>query len=554
MGEPVTTRGEMPSASVPSPMTYDLLAPPDVPAGAPVLVWLPGGDGPAEFAARTAPAFAECWASGALPPLWVVLPHSTRSFWFGGIGTAAAWESMLADELVPHIREVTGAGEVALVGGISMGGMGALRVAFRHPRRFLAVAALEPAIESTPEWADVPLRDRAYRHDALRELFGDPVDGSRFRHNHPIAVMEDHAVEIAASGLAIYLECGDDDMFDLHHGTEVLHRRMFDIGLSHEYRSVRGADHIGRTVGPRIMDALTFLGRALREAQPDREPDREVAAVVAAVRGAHDRVGHRRTTTVVGPAGPIEVREYGDGRPVVMIPSLGRGATDFDDLARRLARAGYHAIQPEPRGIGGSTGSLADLSMTDLAADVAAVVHALTNEPVTLVGHAFGNRVARMTATEFPHLVERVVLLCCGGLIPAAPEPAAALVRVFDVELSDEEHLAAVATAFFAPGNDASVWSDGWHPTVAAAQAAATTRQPVAHWWGGGGKDLLVVQPVDDVLAVPENARRICEEFGDRATMVTVDHAGHALLPEQPHAVEVAVRAWLTRRPGGRTR
>ena len=239
------------------------------------------------------------------------------------------------------------------------------------------------------------------------------------------------AVEIAAAGLAVYLECGDDDMFDLHHGTEALHRRMFDIGLSHEYRSVRGADHIGRTVGPRIVDALPFLGRALREAEPDREPDREVAAVV----------------------------------------------------------------------------------------------HALTNEPVTLAGHAFGNRVARMTATEFPHLVERVVLLCCGGLIPAAPEPAAALVRVFDGELSDDEHLAAVATAFFAPGNDASVWSDGWHPTVAAAQAAATTRQPVAHWWGGGGKDLLVVQPVDDVLAVPENARRICEEFGDRATMVTVDRA-----------------------------
>ena len=120
-------------------------------------------------------------------------------------------------------------------------------------------------------------------------------------------------------------------------------------------------------------------------------------------------------------------------------------------------------------------------------------------------------------------------------------------VQVFDIELSDDDHLAAVAAAFFAPGNDPSVWFDGWHGIVAAGQGAATTNQSVEHWWGAGGKDLFVVQPLQDVMAVPENAYRICEEYGDRATMVTVDDAGHALLPEQPDAVEVALRSWLGR-------
>jgi S-formylglutathione hydrolase len=32
--------------------------------------------------------------------------------------------------------------------GISMGGMGSLRMAFKDPTSFLAVAALEPAIEA----------------------------------------------------------------------------------------------------------------------------------------------------------------------------------------------------------------------------------------------------------------------------------------------------------------------------------------------------------------------------------------------------------------------
>jgi len=123
-------------------------------------------------------------------------------------------------------------------------------------------------------------------------------------------------------------------------------------------------------------------------------------------------------TTVFGPVGPIEVREQGSGRAVVMLPSLGRGGADFDDLASRLAAAGYRALCPEPRGIGGSTGELGDLTMADLADDVAAVIRERTEGTATLVGHAFGNRVVRMTATEHPELVERVALLCCGGMVP----------------------------------------------------------------------------------------------------------------------------------------
>jgi pimeloyl-ACP methyl ester carboxylesterase len=58
----------------------------------------------------------------------------------------------------------------------------------------------------------------------------------------------------------------------------------------------------------------------------------------------------------------------------------------------------------------------------------------------------------------------------------------------------------------------------------------------------------LVVQPADDVVAVPENATRLVAMLGDRAHLVTIPGAGHALLPEQPGAVADAVVAWLERR------
>jgi pimeloyl-ACP methyl ester carboxylesterase len=56
------------------------------------------------------------------------------------------------------------------------------------------------------------------------------------------------------------------------------------------------------------------------------------------------------------------------------------------------------------------------------------------------------------------------------------------------------------------------------------------------------------VQPAEDVIAPPENAANIVEILGPRASMVTIPRAGHALLPEQPAAVAVALLTWLDRR------
>ena len=90
---------------------------------------------------------------------------------------------------------------------------------------------------------------------------------------------------------------------------------------------------------------------------------------------------------------------------IVMLPSLGRGAADFDLIAKRLAEAGFRVLRPEPRGIGLSTGPWQGVKLEDLAADIAAVIEHDNNGQAFVVGHAFGNRVARMLATARPELV-----------------------------------------------------------------------------------------------------------------------------------------------------
>jgi pimeloyl-ACP methyl ester carboxylesterase len=241
-------------------------------------------------------------------------------------------------------------------------------------------------------------------------------------------------------------------------------------------------------------------------------------------------------------AGQVEYRIEGTGPAILMIPSLGRGASDFDDLARRLVAAGFTAIRPEPRGIGKSTGPLNDITLHDLAADAAAVIEAVGGKPVTVIGHAFGQRVGRTLAADRPDLVKAMIMVAAGG--KASPKPGAeeALFGSFRLDRPLEKRMQDVKFAFFAPGNDPSVWRDGWYPDVARAQAVASRATPVEGWWNAGSTTtLLVIQGLQDVVAPPENGHMMKAEMGARLELVDIDGAGHAMLPEQPEKIAAAI-------------
>lgn len=56
---------------------------------------------------------------------------------------------------------------------------------------------------------------------------------------------------------------------------------------------------------------------------------------------------------------------------------------------------------------------------------------------------------------------------------------------------------------------------------------------------------MLVLQGVEDVVAVPENAKRLAAEFPGRVTLVEIPNAGHAMLPERPEQIAAAIVAYL---------
>lgn len=241
----------------------------------------------------------------------------------------------------------------------------------------------------------------------------------------------------------------------------------------------------------------------------------------------------------------IEVLAQGDGPIIVLLPSLGRGACDFDPIAAQLADAGYRVLRPQPRGIGQSVGPLAGIDLHDCAADIAAAIAHENHGPAFVVGHAFGNRVARMLATDRPELVCAVGLIAANiGRAPSPPDVRAAIRNSADPSLSDEERLKALRFAFFAPGNDPRSWLVGWHPDVLAAQRIAGDRTSREEDFAGGQAPILYLQPEHDPLAHVEDAAAYRAQFGERVTMVVIPGSSHAVIAEQPAAVSAALIAY----------
>ncbi|CAJ0685914.1 alpha/beta hydrolase [Ralstonia wenshanensis] len=247
----------------------------------------------------------------------------------------------------------------------------------------------------------------------------------------------------------------------------------------------------------------------------------------------------------------IETLSQGRGPTVVILPSLGRGAEDYDEVARLLAADGLRVLRPQPRGIGQSKGPMANLDMHAFAADVAAVLDQQKTGLVVVVGHAWGSQPARMLAVDRPDLVRGLVMAAAsaGKLPPGSNEkPYGRLREAIDgsgnLALPEAKRLEYLRQAFFAPGHDPKAWLGGWYPEAHHAQAHARNVTPVDAYFAGGTVPMLDLQAQYDAVVVPNVFKPM---LGNRVTVEVIPDAGHAMAPEQPAVMARAI-ARFTRR------
>lgn len=245
----------------------------------------------------------------------------------------------------------------------------------------------------------------------------------------------------------------------------------------------------------------------------------------------------------------------GKGPPVLLLASAGREASDFNELALALGLAGYRTIALDAHGIGSSTLPADPFTLFDMADDVHAIVDAEleSGEKVTVIGHAFGNRLARAFASRHDNHVQSVILIASGGAKPIPAKADAALRAIFDPRRTVAQRIADIDYAFFAEGNKIPEhWLVGWHRHTAVLQGKAKGSDSYDQWGAGGSRPMLVLQAAEDTIAPPEDAGiPLAARYPDRVQLVMIAGAGHALLPEQPDAIARAILDFMEKQNDG---
>src|ERR1700731_913193 len=114
--------------------------------------------------------------------------------------------------------------------------------------------------------------------------------------------------------------------------------------------------------------------------------------------------GYRRAFRIAG-SGPV----------ILLIHGIGDNSTTWETVQAKLAQR-FTGIAVDLLGHGQSDKPRADYSIAAYANGMRDLLSVLDIERVTVVGHSLGGGVAMQFAYQFPHLVERLILVAAGGV------------------------------------------------------------------------------------------------------------------------------------------
>jgi enterochelin esterase-like enzyme len=181
-------------------------------------------------------------SNGNIPPMIVVLPQGDRAYWVNHANDGPRWGEYIDRDLVAHIdatyRTLRSPASRA-IGGLSMGGYGALSHAFTHPELFGIVGAHSSSLRSDD--GGVP-----FLGQSLEFQLKDPLYLARTAPN--------------LDQLRIWIDVGQSDEVWIANNT-ILHQTLVERGIDHIWQSPPGAHNYDYWIA-RVMDYVHFYGHA----------------------------------------------------------------------------------------------------------------------------------------------------------------------------------------------------------------------------------------------------------------------------------------------------
>jgi S-formylglutathione hydrolase FrmB len=181
----------------------------------------------------------DLWEQHQLGEFLIVTPAGGTSFYINSHDGKRRYEDFFLQEFMPGVekryRALSGRGSRGIA-GISMGGYGALHIAFRHPKLFGAVGAHSAAlIEKLPNISAQNSRQMS-RLLVLGDAFGSPFDAAFWNQNDPATI----ARTANLAGLKINFDCGSEDDYGFDAGAEALDKLLTSRHIPHEFHLYPG--------------------------------------------------------------------------------------------------------------------------------------------------------------------------------------------------------------------------------------------------------------------------------------------------------------------------
>jgi endo-1,4-beta-xylanase len=216
----------------------------------PVIFWLHGFTCHESNDQFPAPQVDQAIRDGKIPPLIVAYGNGgSRAFYSDSTDGKILSETMILKEFIPFIEKTwrgMGTREGRAIQGMSMGGHGALKLAFKHPEMFSSVVAFAGGYIDEQQIAE--------RHpDVVRQMFGG--DASKFIENMPATLVRKNADAIRGR-LPIFMLVGKQDF--LYEHNQKMHQLLEELKIEHEFVEVDGLKHdlggLAKAMGTRTLE------------------------------------------------------------------------------------------------------------------------------------------------------------------------------------------------------------------------------------------------------------------------------------------------------------
>ena len=203
----------------------------------------------------------DLWDQKRIGEFLIATPAANRTFYINSRDGRVRYEEFFIKEFLPFIEShyrIRADRVHRGIAGVSMGGYGALRFAFRYPQLFGSVSAHSAALISKLPRIQMRSAQENALSLALGGAFGNPFDPAFWKRNSPFTIVRDSPRPV---GIHIYFDCGTEDDYGFNAGAQAFHELLVSRGIPHEFHLYPGG-HNEAYFARHLPASLEFQSRS----------------------------------------------------------------------------------------------------------------------------------------------------------------------------------------------------------------------------------------------------------------------------------------------------